>query len=150
MTKNLVPCDCVVAVDRSVGQHVIVQIGDEVLEFGAADEDLYFSSELGPSVVATGESSFIFLYSSHQGDVCRTRQSVKIEEAVWGFLEDTCSSIRFVDGEFVSSLTVVRDTVFLLHVGEGDNIRNAIGMEPHCSVSREIANKVRRCTPGLR
>ncbi len=59
-------CDCVVAVDRAVGQHVIVQIGNEVLEFGATDEDLYFSSELGPSVVATSEFSFILFYRRHK------------------------------------------------------------------------------------
>ena len=78
-TKKLVCCDRVIAVDRAVRQHIIVQVRNEVLEWGATDKNPYFSSKLSPSVVVTGESSFILFYRRHKRNVGGVRGSIELE-----------------------------------------------------------------------
>jgi hypothetical protein len=56
-----------------------------------------------------------------------------------------------VNCKFVSCLAVLRDAVLFFHVGsKGNNICDAVWMEPHCSVSREVTGEVRCCAAGLR
>jgi hypothetical protein len=47
-------------------------------------------------------------------------------------------------------MTVIRNAMLFLHIGKRDDIRDAIGMEPYCSVPREVTNEICCRAAGLR
>ncbi len=55
-----------------------------------------------------------------------------------------------MDHEFVALMAVIRDAMMLLHVGESNNVCDAIWVEPYGSVPGEVTDKVCGCAAGLR